>query len=152
MHCFYLSSQIALTGYWFVLVQDSCMATVRNGNSISTDCRYYTIKTYITTLVSALLWQSGIFFTLKIKHYTYIVRKCKIHLHSLQSRTEKLANGFLFYLFLKLGPINDDNERKFTSCLNVMTLGRSILYIEWICLNALYTRSILNMKMYRCMN
>ena len=48
LHLFYLSSQIALTGYIFViymvtdqniafLVPDSCRATERNSNSISAD-------------------------------------------------------------------------------------------------------------------
>ena len=33
--------------------------------------------------------------------YTYIVGKYIFHLHSLPNRTEKLAKGSLFYLFLK---------------------------------------------------
>jgi hypothetical protein len=45
---------------------------------------------------------------------TYIVVKYKIHLYSLRNRHEKLANGSLFCLFLKLVQINfifTDNVR-----------------------------------------
>ena len=41
------------------LVPDSCRATVRNGNSISSDAIEDTIETIITTLVSALFRQFG---------------------------------------------------------------------------------------------
>ena len=44
MHCFYLSNYIALTVYFFVLIYDSCLATIRNGKSIITNFTYDTIK------------------------------------------------------------------------------------------------------------
>jgi hypothetical protein len=40
--------------------------------------------------------------------YTYIVVKYKIHLYSLRNRHEKLAEGSLFWLFLKLVQINSE--------------------------------------------
>jgi hypothetical protein len=60
----------------------------------------------------------GVFF---VTQYTFIVVKYKIHLYSLRNRPEKLANGSLFCLFLKLVQINfifTDNVRILYMCMN----------------------------------
>ena len=56
LHCLYTFLLYTVTNkiYCF-LVPDSCWATIRNGNSISADVAESTIKTIITTLISALI-------------------------------------------------------------------------------------------------
>ena len=96
LHCLYTFLLYTVTNkiYCF-LVPDSCWATIRNGNSISADVAESTIKTIITTLISALIDNLAV--VLGFSHYTrwtqytYIVGKYKSHFHSLQNRTEQFA-------------------------------------------------------------
>jgi hypothetical protein len=68
------------------------------------------LKTIKPTLVS-FQYKISVVFDFLYKHkihatIIYIVRKNLIYLHSLWKRPEKLAKGYLFYLFLKLLQIN----------------------------------------------
>ena len=96
-----------------LLVPDSCWATARNGNSI-----------IATTLVSALCFCGQFdsylnFLILQDKHNMCIVRKYKIHLHSLSKRTEQLAKDSLFL------PVSKART-------NIFYIFRQCTYIDYI--------------------